>query len=86
MYNDGAEIEFRRKKKEAEERKGREAQRQIEQLQSATANGDRQLQEAQRLLNEAQRNREIQASVTQNELKRLQKQKARAQKRAQRLG
>lgn len=86
MYNDAAEIEFRRKKKETEERKGHEAQRLIEQLQSATANGDRQIQEAQRLLNEAQRNREIQASVTQNELKRLQKQKARAQKRAQRLG
>ena len=85
-YYEEFEVQLRQKKKENEERKERDAERRIEELESAKANGNEQMQQVQLLLAQVQTNQEIQDSVTQSEVKRLQKAKARAQKRAQRMG
>jgi hypothetical protein len=81
-----AEVNLRQKKKEAEQQKQLEAQQRIEELEAATEAQNDQIQQLQRILADVHRAQQTQGTVAASEVNRLKKLKARAEKRAERLG
>lgn len=84
-YHDEAEIQLRNKKKEAAERKAREARDRIEELAREDEESKRQLEEVQRAMAELRRTTENRTSLTENERRRLEKERTRAEKRARKF-
>eukprot|EP00548_Thalassiothrix_antarctica_P002358 CAMPEP_0194142442 /NCGR_PEP_ID=MMETSP0152-20130528/11688_1 /TAXON_ID=1049557 /ORGANISM="Thalassiothrix antarctica, Strain L6-D1" /LENGTH=221 /DNA_ID=CAMNT_0038841385 /DNA_START=2951 /DNA_END=3616 /DNA_ORIENTATION=- len=82
-YFDPKEVEIRNRKKEREEEKKRSTQQRIEQLEDSQESSTAHIFEIQRMVAKLERAQAAQSSVTESELKRLRKAKARAEKQAQ---
>ena len=85
-YYSEEEVQRRNKKKEEAERKAREARDKAERLRLEEEKAKEQMEKIERAMAEMKRSQENRTTITQNEIRRLEKDRARAEKRARKLG